>query len=128
MGSTVAGFVFMVVVVVIALVCLRYWQALAAPRTDSGALYFSGIELPGCTPRPPPPFTAAAILGPGFPCQRRPIPTHPSSSGLFPASRDFSPYPETWDMTASQGFPLPSPRLLCGLQGPLHRDSHSPWP
>lgn len=38
-GSTVAGFVFMVVVVVIALVCLRYWQAMAAPQTDSDSLH-----------------------------------------------------------------------------------------
>lgn len=37
-GSTVAGFVFMVVVVVIALVCLRYRQAMAAPQTDSDSL------------------------------------------------------------------------------------------
>lgn len=90
-GSTVAGFVFMVVVVVIALVCLRYRQAVAAPQTERS------------------PFTAAAILGPGFPRLSQPT---LSSSVLVPAPRDFSPYPESRDTTTSHGFPHSNPCLL----------------
>ena len=103
MGSTVAAFVFMVVVVVIALVCLRYRQAMAAPQTERS------------------PFPAATILGPGFPRLFQPT---LSSSVLVPAPRDSSPYPESRDTTTSHGFPHPNPCLL--LLCPCRKQRHGP--
>lgn len=66
-------------------------QAMAAPQTERS------------------PFTAATILGPGFPRLFQPT---LSSSVLVPAPRDSSPYPESRDTTTSQGFPHANPCLL----------------